>query len=158
MDIFSEDEGVYYDEPRTKTPFNWNYILFASVILCALAFVFVVSRGSEKQGQDEGGEVEQANAAVLVVYEKDRLPNETQVSELQSEADYWSGLKERGVYWRFYDVEADEIKDYRTDAEKAGLPAVLIIGPNRNGEGVVKRSGNFETVEAAKTIIEKGLK
>ena len=89
--------------------------------------------------QDRQEQYDAAGSAVIIVYEQGDLDKYPYVATLQAQADYWDKLKANGVYWHFYDDEAEEIETYRSDALAAGLPALMVIKAV-DGKGKVLRA------------------
>lgn len=89
-------------------------------------------------------------AWVLVVEETgDRSPA---VARIAAEGEYWRGLEARGVQWRFYDVDSVNAKSYAEPAKRAGLPALLILGP----QGKVLQAAKLpESTEAIDALVKK---
>lgn len=67
-------------------------------------------------------------AWVVVVEEtSERSPA---VARVAGDGEFWKSLESRGVKWRFYDVDSPDAKSYREPAEKAGIPAILVLDAN----------------------------
>jgi hypothetical protein len=49
------------------------------------------------------------------------------VARVHADASYWDSLVGRGLKWRFYDVDSPDALTYRTKAEAAGIPALVVV-------------------------------
>lgn len=69
------------------------------------------------------------DGAWVVVVEETSERNPA-VARVSAAADFWKSLEERGVKWRFYDIDSPDAVTYREAAKAVGIPALLVVGPD----------------------------
>jgi hypothetical protein len=74
------------------------------------------------------GPFEPVEGAWVVVVEETAARNPA-VARVLADGEFWLGLESRNTKWRFYDIDSADAKPFRVEAEKVGIPAVLIVGP-----------------------------
>lgn len=68
-------------------------------------------------------------AAAWVIVVEETMARTPAVAAVLSDSAYWSGLKAKGISWRFYDKDSADAKAKKYDqfAAEVGLPAVLFL-------------------------------
>lgn len=51
---------------------------------------------------------------------------------IQQDASLWQSLSDRGIKWRWYDDDSADAAKYKKDADKTGLPSILVYDKSGN--------------------------
>lgn len=81
---------------------------------------------------------------ILIVDESDDRYKYPHYASLQANAVWNKRIKDRGLEIGWYDRDANEVKSWRAEAEKTGLPAIMVIDP----KGKVVRAKTLPPSEA----------
>ena len=117
-----------------QTKPNYTGYIVAAVI--GIVFGFLLADSSLFNGGDREGEKKEQheekhsnaklqNAYVLIIEESEERKPE--VARLLGNSNYFDSLAARKIKWRVYDKDSPDAKSYVEAAEKAGLPAVLLL-------------------------------
>jgi len=73
---------------------------------------------------------------------------------VQQNTVLWDSILQRGMKWRWYDYDSNDALMYRKDADKAGLPALLIY--DKSGNLLGKEDGdNIKNKEQFNELIKR---
>lgn len=116
-----------------------NYAGYIVAVVIGIVFGFLLADSSlfngdrqerDQQEKNEPHEEKHSNAKlqnayVLIIEESEERKPE--VARLLGNSEYFASLSARKIKWRVYDKDSPDAKSYVVAAEKAGLPAVLLL-------------------------------
>jgi len=124
-----------WDQPK-QTASSGLWLLFA--VIAAFGLMHHLDRFEQSTPDDDKreqvepkpdiGKIEKGSF-VIVVEETASRKNFPFLATIQSDRDYWDGLKASGINWGFYDQDSPAVASYESDIKAAGLPALLVITP-----------------------------
>jgi hypothetical protein len=90
---------------------------------------------------------------ILVEQTQDRLNHQDWLL-IQQNTSLWESLSKKGIKWRWYDYDSSDALMYTKDADKAGLPAILIY--DKSGNLLSKEDAdNIKTKEQFNELIKR---
>lgn len=90
---------------------------------------------------------------ILVEQTQDRLNHQDWLL-IQQNTSLWESLSKKGLKWRWYDYDSSDALMYTKDADKAGLPAILIY--DKSGNLLAKEDAdNIKTKEQFNELIKR---
>lgn len=91
---------------------------------------------------------------VLIVEETADRAKFPWLATVIADAEFWEGLKAKGINWQLYDDDSPSVAAYLPDAIAAGLPALLVVSP----AGRVRLSKSCPPTTAAISDLLGGLR
>lgn len=140
LGLFPETEKQAAQPTPTTQSSGPGFLATLLIVVAVFAGAYVWQKGGidfggggsdgQKHEQVDVNKIPAKGSFVFVLEETADRKNYPHVAKLNADLDLWSGLEARGVSLNhFYDIDSKNVASFKADAEKAGLPALMVVSP-----------------------------